>query len=183
MLILQAENKLEVLKRWPSDLRRYIKWSADTKEKYGTIPTYVMEERLKWTPLDSSTPETGPTFAFENPTPFADERDLKIMPNDWPYGMAPGIRHIVVWLKPRLDAEPTKGDLTPKSRQQVEEFLQKKFRDRVKDLPGDYEKVMWFKNWKALQSVPGMEHVHVLLRDVPEEIISEWCGGETMKQD
>jgi hypothetical protein len=72
--------------------------------------------------------------------------------------------------------------MTPKSRQQIENFVQKTFIDRVAGLPGPHEKVMWFKNWGALQSVPAMEHFHVLVRDVPEEIIAEWTGGEQMKQ-
>jgi Protein of unknown function (DUF3605) len=67
-----------------------MKWSTETKAKYGTVPNYVMEERLKWMPLPSSTPESGPKFAIQNPVPFANKQDYKIMPNDWPYGMAPG---------------------------------------------------------------------------------------------
>lgn len=136
-----------------------------------------MTERLKWTPLPSSSPETGPQFALKDPVPFAHPDDYKILPNDWPYGLAPGIRHLIVWLKTRLESEPTRGDMTPESRQQVEEFVRKTFVDRVKDLPGEAEKVMWFKNWRALQSVPGMEHIHVLVRDVPENIIHEWTDG------
>ena len=42
---------------------------------------------------------------------------------------------------------------------------------------------MWFKNWKALQSVPGMEHVHVLVREVPDEIVAEWTRSEQPKQE
>ena len=49
--------------------------------------------------------------------------------------------------------------------------------NRVKDLPGEEEKVVWFKNWTALQSVPGMEHVHVLVREVPDHVVAEWTGG------
>ena len=90
---------------------------------------------------------------------------------------------MIVWLKTRLDSEPTRGDMTPKSRQQIEDFVQKKFVDRVKGLPGPDEKVIWFKNWTALQSVPGMEHVHVLVREVPDGIIAEWTGGERPKQE
>ena len=142
-----------------------------------------MEERLGWNPLPTSTPETGPRFAVQDPVPFENAADYRIMPNDWPYGMDPGIRHLIVWLKGRLDSEPTRGDMTPKSRQQIQAFIQKTFVDRVEGLPGAGEKVMWFKNWTALQSVPGMEHVHVLVRDVPQEIIDEWTDGETMKQD
>jgi len=72
--------------------------------------------------------------------------------------------------------------MTPKSRQRIEDFVQKTFVDRVKTLPGPAEKVMWFKNWTALQSVPGMEHVHVLVRAVPDAIVAEWTGGEEMMQ-
>ena len=136
-----------------------------------------MSERLKWTPLPSSTPQTGPIFAVRNPVPFADPADYKILLNDWPYGLAPGVKHLIVWLKTRLESEPTRGDMTPKSRQQVEDFVQEIFVNRVKHLPGEPEKVMWFKNWTALQSVPGMEHVHVLVRDVPDSIMQEWTDG------
>jgi hypothetical protein len=142
-----------------------------------------MEERLKWNPLPSSTPETGPKFAVEDPIPFANPADYKIMPNDWPYGMDPSIRHLIVWLKGRVETEPSRGDMTPTSRHQIDRFVQKTFVDRVEGLPGPAEKVMWFKNWTALQSVPGMEHIHVLVRDVPQSIVDEWTGGEFMKQE
>ena len=178
-----AENRLEVFKRRPSDLRRYVQWSAETKAIYGTIPSYVMQERLHWQPLPSSTPKTGPIFELRNPTPFADPNDYKTLPNDWPYGWALGITHIIVWLKHRLEVEPSRGDMTPKSRTQVQEFVQRAFVDRVQDLPGDKDKVQWFKNWTALQSVPGLEHLHVLVRDIPREIIAEWTNGEETVQD
>jgi Protein of unknown function (DUF3605) len=141
-----------------------------------------MRKRLKWTPLPSSTRESGPRFDYNSPIPFQDERDFKILPNDWPYGMEPGIIHIVVWLKNRLESESKRGDMTPKSREQVDEFVQRRFVERVKGLPGTREKIQWFKNWTALQSVPGLEHVHVLVRDVPEEIIMEWTSGEVAVQ-
>jgi Protein of unknown function (DUF3605) len=57
--------------------------------------------------------------------------------------MEPGIVHIVEWLKNRLEVEPDRGDLTPVSRTQIEEFVRKRFVDRVKELPGTREKVMW----------------------------------------
>jgi hypothetical protein len=49
-----------------------------------------MEERLRWEPLAFNSPESGPKFEIKNAEPFTDEEDFKIMPNDWPYGMAPG---------------------------------------------------------------------------------------------
>jgi len=54
------ENRLEDLKRVPSDLKRYISWSHKTRREYGTIQAFVLKERLGWTDL-----------AAENPIPFA----------------------------------------------------------------------------------------------------------------
>lgn len=155
-----------------------MQWSSETKAAYGSVPNFVMKERLKWEPLPSSTPLTGPKFEVKDPVPFANEADYQVLINDWPYGLAPGIKHLIVWLKTRLESEPTKGDMTQKSRQQVGDFIQARFVDRVKALPGEQEKVIWFKNWTALQSIPGMEHVHVLVRDVPDSIIKEWTDGD-----
>lgn len=160
---------------------------------------YVIKHRLRWEPSPQSTPQTGPLFEFEDPIPFADSRDFKIMPNDWPYGLDVGIRHIIVWLKNKLDTEPTRGDLTQASRAQVEEFIQQQFVKPLKHLPQTRERVMWFKNWvcfqktylfvsitdryqTSLQSVPGIDHVHVLVRDIPDHLISSWTDGEVPMQ-
>lgn len=35
------------------------------------------------------------------------------------------------------------------------------------------EKVLWFRDWGALQNVRGLENIHVLVRDVREAIIEE----------
>ena len=170
------------MRRQPSELRRYIQWSSDTKNAYGTIFNYICQQRLHWTPKVSNDPRAGLQFEYKNPVPFVDEEDYKILPNDWPYGLEDGITHIVVWLKNRVPTEPVRGDMTPEGRKMVGDFVRKKFQDRVKNLPGSEEKVMWFKNWTALQSVPGLEHVHVLVREVPEDIIMEWTGGEKKVQ-
>lgn len=160
-----------------------MKWSNETKARYGTVPNYIMAERLRWTPVDVS-PSKGPTFDCENSVPFMNEKDYKIMPNDWPYGLADGITHMIVWLKNRLEVEATRGDLTENARLLVGKFVGKTFVDTVRTLPGSPDdKVMWFRNWTSLQSVPGMEHVHVLVRDVPSEIRLKWTRGQTIKQE
>jgi len=55
----------------------------------------------------------------------------------------------------------------------VEAFVDREFRrevgERVKG-----ERVLWFKNTTTLQSVRGLEHVHVLLRDVDEKVKEKW---------
>jgi len=35
-------------------------------------------------------------------------------------------------------------------------------------------RVMWFKNWVTLQSVRGVDHVHVLVKDAPESLLQQW---------
>jgi hypothetical protein len=49
--------------------------------------------------------------------------------------------------------------MTPKSRTQVQQFVQTTFVDRVRDLPRYGDKVQWFKDWTSLQSVRGLEHL------------------------
>ena len=153
-------------------------WSTKIKARYGSVTNYVIAERLNWTLSSATTPESGPLFDYDSPVPFQSDSDWKTLPNDWPYGLTPGITHLIVWLKNRLEPEPTKGDMTPKARAQVEEFVQNTFIKPTKDLPGPDEKILWFKNWTALQSVPGMDHIHIMIRDVPEDVIHRWTEGE-----
>lgn len=77
--------------------------------------------------------------------------------------------------------------MTPESIALVERFVQRTF---VKPLSssrafqgvdgdfdsGDRERVLWFRNWTGLQSVRGLEHVHVLVRDAPRDLLDLWVG-------
>lgn len=164
-------------------------WSAKTKRQYGSMTNFICQERLHWSILPESTAESGPLFAFRDPTPFGDRGDYKIMPNDWPYGLAPGISHIVVWLKTPLPTAPERGDLTATGKKLVESFVRHEFGKRVAEHDRSTvddamdAKVTWFKNWKSLQSVPGLEHVHVLLRDCGREVIQSLTEGVTALQE
>lgn len=176
-----ATNDLESLRHWPSDLKRYLQWTRTTKETYGNIINYICKERLHWDSLPTPNPDEGPTFEVANPIPFADQRDFKILYNDWPYGMTSDITHIVVWLKNRLPVDDEEGDLTPEARKLVEGFVERSLVSRVQKEGGKgwNDRVMWFRNWTGLQSVRGLDHLHVLVRGVQKEIIDEWTGGRT----
>ncbi|KAL8708879.1 MAG: hypothetical protein Q9220_006335 [cf. Caloplaca sp. 1 TL-2023] len=170
---------IEFLRRWPSDLKRYLAWTAATKASYGTITDFLLKERLHWTSLPSSENEDAqvqpPLFATTSPIPFASPHDYKTLYNDWPYGLSQEITHIVVWSKHQFAVQPDgAGDLTPQSRKLIEDFVQRTFRGRVEGKGEEGERVMWFRNWTGLQSVRGIDHIHVLVRDVPEEIMDEW---------
>ncbi|THC91536.1 hypothetical protein EYZ11_008999 [Aspergillus tanneri] len=170
-----AENRLELFKRLPSHLRRYIKWSTSVKDQYGSILNYICQERLRWDQQHSK-------VIFKDPTPFASPCDYCIRFNDWPYGVAPGIRHLVVWLKTQLPVQED-GNLTAESRARIQTFVSATFvqrlaRENHPDAPED--RVLWFKNWAALQSVSALEHFHVMVRDAREETLREWIGAENM---
>ncbi|KAK0645893.1 hypothetical protein B0T16DRAFT_457879 [Cercophora newfieldiana] len=158
-------NDLSVLKRKPSDLRRYIQWSAETKAAYGTMTNYLLAHRL---PKAWGEPPLKPV----SHTPFEDPSDFCVLINDWPYGFEPGITHLVVWTRTSIRTDTDKGDLIPESREEVSAFVKRYFVDRLG--PGGEDRVMWFKNWVALQSVRALDHVHVLLKDVDPQLIEEW---------
>jgi Protein of unknown function (DUF3605) len=61
----------------------------------------------------------------------SDKEDIKVLFNDWPYGVEEGIAHLVVWTKFELEEDPSTGDLTPEAREQIEKFVQKTFCTRV----------------------------------------------------
>ncbi|EAW14319.1 GIG1 family protein [Aspergillus clavatus NRRL 1] len=184
-----ARNDLGALKRKPSDLARYLSWSRDTKAQYGSITNFICKRRLGWhlpeptgTSASASTgagvADSEPVFPFNNPIPFADPSDYKILRNDWPYGVAPGIAHLCVWLRTPVPVQEHGGDLTDESRALIEGFVRETFVERLAKEEGRYSRpedhVLWFKNWTALQSVRSLEHIHVLIRDVPESILYEW---------
>ncbi|KAL4906718.1 hypothetical protein BDW74DRAFT_151024 [Aspergillus multicolor] len=169
-----ARGDLGILKRKPSDLIRYLAWSKETKAAYGTITNYICLRRLGW-PLPTEAP--GPSF--NNPIPFADPADYKILRNDWPYGLVKGITHLVVWSQTPIPVQDADGVITAESHALIEEFVQRTFVDRLAGKDGmkdPQDRVLWFKNYTALQSVRGLEHVHILLRDVPDRFVREWTG-------
>ncbi|KAE8354919.1 hypothetical protein BDV28DRAFT_129981 [Aspergillus coremiiformis] len=169
-----ARNDLGILKRKPSDLKRYLSWTRDIKVQYGTITNYICQHRLGWhTTLDSEA-----VFHFKNPIPFADPADYKILRNDWPYGLTPDVSHLVVWLRTPVSVKPENGDVTDESRALIEDFVQRTFVARLgrEGIEDPKARVLWFKNWTALQSVRSVEHIHVLVRAVPEEVLVEWTG-------
>ena len=89
------------------------------------------------------------------------------------------ILHLLVWLKTPLESEGEKGDLSPVARASVDAFVTERFVRDVDDVMGSGQgskRVLWFKNWLSLQSVRGVDHVHVLVKDVPNAVVRRWVG-------
>ncbi|KAI9876771.1 MAG: hypothetical protein M1830_005740 [Pleopsidium flavum] len=142
-------NRIDLFQRVPSDLRRYLEYNAKLKKEYGSVMSFVLKERLRWTDL---TPK--------NSLPFSEPDDIKILYNDWPYGIDERIVHLVIWTKFDLEDDPATDDLTPEARKQIDDYVNRTFCSR---LPS--ENVIWFKNWRSLKSIHAMEHFHVMLYD------------------
>lgn len=63
--------------------------------------------------------------------PFEKDTDIKILWNDWPYGIDPKIVHLVVWTKFELKDDLETGDLTDEARSEIDAFVEETFRKKV----------------------------------------------------
>ena len=88
-------------------------------------------------------------------------------------------------MKNYIPVKPGTGEVTPESYAMIDEFVNSTFVDRLEKggVRDAKERVCWFKNWTALQSVRAVEHVHVLMRGVPIEFLVEWTGETGPVQD
>ncbi|KAL9122658.1 MAG: hypothetical protein Q9187_000780 [Circinaria calcarea] len=164
--LLEETNRIDLFHRVPSDLRRYMDYNAKLKREYGSVMDFVVKERLQWTDLRP-----------KGPTPFSDPdwsiEDVKILYNDWPYGIDEKIVHLVVWTKFDLEDDPITDDLTAKARREIDDYVEATFCRRIA-----HEHVVWFKNWKSLKSIHAVEHFHVMLFDPDMKFIEEITNGD-----
>ncbi|KAH7364328.1 hypothetical protein BKA65DRAFT_491032 [Rhexocercosporidium sp. MPI-PUGE-AT-0058] len=157
-----ALNALDAFQRIPSDLRRYHAFNYYLKQEHGSVMNFVLRERLDW---------SVPVAAAGKP--FEKESDVKILWNDWPYGIDKKIVHLVVWTKFELEDDVVTGDLTDEARGEIEAFVKRTFGDVVGE-----ENVLWFKNWRSLKSINAVEHFHVMLYDPDLEFVKRITNGD-----
>jgi hypothetical protein len=144
----------------PSTLRRYREYVYDLRKTHGSIIKYIQHHLLRW-----------PTLTPLGP-PFTHPSDLKILFNDWPYGLDERIVHLVVWTKFPLAEDDTTGDLTAEARRQVQKYVDQTFGSHMNS-----DRVVWFKNWKSLKSVHAVEHFHVMLFNPDMDFVKGITGG------
>ena len=126
---------------------------------------------------------------------FEKENDVKILWNDWPYGIDAKIVHLVVWTKFDLEDDPKTDDLTDEARALIEDFVGRTFRHVVGDdnvssyifgllfvivgtTRANELQVIWFKNWRSLKSINSVEHFHVMLYDPDPEFVNKITNGD-----
>ncbi|KAL5402109.1 hypothetical protein PMIN03_010943 [Paraphaeosphaeria minitans] len=149
-------DRVDLFHRVPSELRRYRQFTHRLVKQYGSIMNFIVNERLQW---KSMSPRGRP---------FEYDEDVKILYNDWPYGIDDKTVHLVIWTKFVLEDDPATGLSTPESHRQMDSYVQKTFGGRLKP-----ENFAWFKNWKSLKSVHAVEHFHVMLYDPDPVFIKE----------
>ncbi|KAL2864153.1 GIG1 family protein [Aspergillus lucknowensis] len=160
-------NQIDQFQRIPSDLRRYLEYKEQIVAKYGSVMRFVVKERLRWG--DGTAEDLTP-----NGRPFEyDAEDIRILHNDWPYGLAHGIVHLVVWTKFALEDDPETDDLTPRARKEIDEYVKQTFCSQIAP-----HQVVWFKNWRSLKSVHDVEHFHVMLHNPDPTFVQEITGGD-----
>lgn len=142
-----------------------MKWTAETKQQYGSMTNYLLVHRLPkaWGPIP---------FTPASTVPLQEPSDYRVLLNDWPYGLTPDITHIVVWTRTLIPTDAETGDVTSESRRLIREFVKTYFADRM-GADGE-DRVMWFKNWVALQSVRTLEHIHILVKDADPGLLKDW---------
>ncbi|KAI9301844.1 hypothetical protein BJ944DRAFT_242912 [Cunninghamella echinulata] len=127
---LVLSNQIKKIHRHPSVQVVYQKWMKDTLEKYGTIENYLLSTKLHFPSATNTSSEEPPVI---------------ILPNDFPYSVEKGIKHILIWSQ------------TPLTPDYVEKIIQKNY------TPKEWEWV-YFVNPPEVQSVKKLPHVHVFLR-------------------
>lgn len=84
---------------------------------------FILSERLEWCVED--------LVSGKGKGMFAKEGDLRILWNDWPYGLDERIVHLVVWTKFELEEDVRTGDLRGSVRGEIEGFVERVFGRRV----------------------------------------------------
>lgn len=112
-------NRPDLYHRVPSDLRNYLAYNWKLKLQYGSVMDFILQERLHW---------TAPVRP-RGSLPFADPDDVKILVNDWPYGVDAKIVHLLVWTKFELEEDPATGDLALRTRTLIDDYVQRTFDD------------------------------------------------------
>ncbi|KAK5122549.1 hypothetical protein LTR85_003812 [Meristemomyces frigidus] len=160
------DNRLDMFQRVPSDLRRYREYNAKLTKDYGSVMQFVLQKRLGWADQKAKA------------APFKDLTDIKILYNDWPYGFADRIIHLVIWTKFDLVSDPATDDLTAQARKEIDDFVDETIVSKC-----GKENVIWFKNWSSLKSIHAVEHFHVMLFEPDMEFVREITNGDVSLEE
>lgn len=126
-------------------LERYSKFTADVKDRYESIQTYILHKVFEAPVVsvaDKLTIDTSYNhlWSSEAGAPLI----VKLVKNDFPYAVEEGVHHLVLWSNASLTSE------------QIKDYL-----DRHLLPQGEY---VFFENPTHLKTIPGIFHVHVFAK-------------------
>ena len=113
---------------------------AHIKAEYSSVMRFVIKERLQWGDGNiTDLQPRGKPFEHEgmfraldsNPGKWIlileNAEDIRILYNDWPYGVEKDIIHLVVWTKFALEDDPVTDELSAAARDGIERYVRRTF--------------------------------------------------------
>ncbi|KNG79865.1 hypothetical protein ANOM_011778 [Aspergillus nomiae NRRL 13137] len=88
---------------------------------FGSVTNFLVRKRLHW---EEAANNDQIRFPYRHSVPFSNHSDYRIRRNDWPYAIAPGMVHLVVWLKTPIPVD-AQGDPTTESRRLIADFIER----------------------------------------------------------
>jgi hypothetical protein len=123
---------------------RYIKHTTQLLNEYASVNDYVRIHILHY--ASEFDEKAGKHVAVASPSSI---EDPLLLPNEFPYFLSTDIKHWLVW----LDGQPTDPEKI------VQEVVDRYF------IPKERYDILIFVNPQQLQSVNGVFHAHVFVRE------------------
>lgn len=165
---MSGNNDLGALYRNQATTDRYRQFRAQCHRDQESVVQFIIKKRLGWISEDGQI-DTMP----RSRKLFTDQRDVKIIENDFPYHFDKSVTHIVCWSRAPIlcDPESPIGDVSPWTRLVIDAFVRKNFPQESEE-----GRLLWFRNFPSLQSVAELSHVHLLVKDLSGERHTEVLG-------
>lgn len=163
-------NDLDKFARSLDETQRYHQFKEELKRGKTTIYKHLLIKELEWAnPQDylMSDLEIAKTVESKGEYIFTCSEDLKIIPNHFPYFFEKGIKHYCIWTKIRIPSDYTHplGDLSKPIRKAIDTYVNKTFNH----FGISSDRIVWFRNWEALQSVKELSHIHIIIKDCTQQ--------------
>jgi hypothetical protein len=149
--IIQVEQNLDKLARSVPQQREYERYKRRLLREWRSIHDYVLCEKFG---VERRPASTG-LFSAGDESTKQKQRNVTIVlvRNDFPYSMEDSIEHWVLW---KLGGSCVEQDDLLNAMKQLG--------DKVADQPHNKVEFLHWINPPHLQSLPGIDHVHILCR-------------------
>lgn len=84
--------------RHPACHDEYMEWAKNIRAKYGGLEKYVAKERVRWSEDFYTLAKDGSEDArYFDEAMLLEDAPVRVILNDWPYGIPSTCKHYVVW--------------------------------------------------------------------------------------